>query len=108
MDTLTEIANRELTRHMGAIRSLCKVYGVHRLYVFGSVLGSDFAHDSDIDFLVEFDRSRERGAFRQFFDFKYALESVLGRPVDLVCARSMRNPFFKRSVEASKRLVYAQ
>jgi predicted nucleotidyltransferase len=42
-----------------------------------------------------------------FFGLKEGLEELFGRPVDLVSAASIRNPFFRQSVERTKALLYA-
>jgi predicted nucleotidyltransferase len=64
-------------------------------------------HDSIVDFLVELDYGKTSNAFHQYFDFKAGLEELLARPVDLVCYRSIRNPYFKREVDETKRTIYA-
>jgi len=40
------------------IIELCKKHHVKNLFVFGSVMRTDFNTDSDIDFLYEFDTSK--------------------------------------------------
>ena len=35
------------------------------------------------------------------------MEQLLQRPVDLVCAASIRNSIFRRELDATKRLIYA-
>ncbi len=102
-----DIPDSVLSARLDAIQALCRAHGVRSLHVFGSILRPDFDAESDIDFLVVFDRSQRRSAFRQFFGFKEAMERLLDRPIDLVTANSIRNPFFKRAVEESKHLVYA-
>ena len=67
----------------------------------------DFGPESDVDFLVVFDKSRRASAFLQFFEFKEGLEALLGREVDLVTYNSIRNPVFKHAVDETKLLVYA-
>ncbi len=86
---------------------LCEKYGVKELYVFGSVLREDFGQQSDIDMAVVFSRTGIAGSFDQYFDFKAELEQLLGRPVDLVCAGSVRNSVFRRELDETKRLIYA-
>ena len=83
------------------------MHAVRRLDVFGSVLSDAFSVDSDIDFLVEFDRQGYEGAFEQFMGFKEQLEALLLRPVDLVVSRPFRNPHFQQEVDQTKRLIYA-
>ncbi len=89
------------------IVGLCKKHGVKELYVFGSVLREDFGQRSDIDMAVVFSRAGVAGSFDQYFDFKMELEQLLGRPVDLVCAASIRNSVFRQELDETKRLIYA-
>ena len=72
--------------------------------MFGSAARDDFDPErSDVDFLVEFDRSHpEAMSFNTYFDFKEALERLLGRHVDLVESSAVINPYFKAEVERSK------
>lgn len=89
------------------ISSLCRKHSVKELYVFGSVLREDFGSDSDIDLAVVFSRKGVAGSFDQYFNFKTELEQLLQRPVDLVCAASVRNSIFQRELDETKRLIYA-
>jgi predicted nucleotidyltransferase len=96
-----------LKSNLDLIEVLCERYGVVKLDVFGSVLKEDFSAESDIDFLVRFKRDQQTNAFHQYFDFKEALEALLHRNVDLVCANAIRNPFFKQEVDRSRQPLYA-
>jgi hypothetical protein len=91
------------------IGELCRRFHVRRLEVFGSAArGGDFdPRRSDVDFLVEFDAGYRADAFDDYFDLKEGLESLLGRSVDLVVDRAIRNPYFRASVERSRQPVYA-
>ncbi|MBG0739249.1 nucleotidyltransferase domain-containing protein [Paeniglutamicibacter antarcticus] len=90
-----------------AIRSACQRYGVERLRVFGSVLTHRFDPEtSDVDFLVVFRPEREN-LFHDYFDLKFELERIVGRGVDLVTERSVKNPFFKASAFGSAQDIYA-
>lgn len=89
------------------IATLCTKHGVKELYVFGSMLREDFWQRSDIDMAVVFSRAGGAGSFGQYFDFKTELEQLFGLPVDLVCARSVRNSVFRRELDETKRLIYA-
>ena len=88
---------------------LCKRYHVRQLDVFGSAVSEDaFDPDrSDLDFLVEFDRSNEMNRADQYFGLWEALREVFGREVDLVTLRALRNPYFIKSVNATREVVYA-
>jgi len=97
-----------IENNLSIIRSLCKRFNIKQLFVFGSAIREDFMESSDIDFLVEFNRTGIKGSFDQYFDFKEELEHLLGREVDLVCRRSIRNPIFRQEVESSKKEIYAK
>lgn len=90
-----------------AIRGVCERFGVERLRVFGSALTDRFdSETSDIDFLVTFQPGREN-VFHDYFDLKFELEKIVGRGVDLVMERAVKNPFFKASVLATAQELYA-
>jgi uncharacterized protein len=97
-----------IEQNLSKIQSLCKRFNVKQLFVFGSANSGDFTESSDIDFLVEFNRAGIKGSFDQYFGFKEALEHLLGREVDLICRRSIRNPIFLQEVESSKKEIYAK
>ncbi len=89
------------------IVKLCREYRIKELYVFGSSADGEFGTQSDIDLAVVFNRAGVSGSFDQYFDFKLAMESLLGRPVDLVCTNSIRNRHFQQELDATKKLIYA-
>lgn len=60
---------------------------------------------SDIDFLVDF-AAGNVNLFNDYFDLKFELERITGRPVDLVDSSAIRNPFFKSSAFESARELY--
>ena len=71
---------------LDAIADACRQHQVLRMHLFGSALRDDFDPTrSDLDLLVEFQ----------------PIESV-----DLVMADAVRNPYVRRDIEASKRLIY--
>lgn len=90
------------------IAELCRQLGVRRLDLFGSAVGSSFDVDtSDVDVLVEFENGPDFDLFGSFFALKEGLESILGRPVDVVTTTSIRNPYFRQQVMATKETLYA-
>lgn len=89
-----------------AIARLCLLHGVNRLEVFGSVLREDFDADrSDVDILVEFEPS-VAASFTNFLNLKESLELLLGRSVDLVELRAIRNRRLRRYIEQSRFPIY--
>lgn len=83
-------------------------FGIRRLYAFGSVLTHQFRPDSDVDLLVEFDEtdSAPEEIGERYWKLLEALESLLGRPVDLQRNRPFQNPYFRNSLERTRRLIY--
>jgi predicted nucleotidyltransferase len=95
--------------HLPRIRTLCRRYKFHRVWVFGSATDSARFHtDSDVDFLWQMDLGMV--TTREFLDhpqiMQQALQLTLGRTVDFVPYKDFRNPYFKQAVEASKYLIY--
>lgn len=88
------------------IISLCKKHKVQKLFVFGSILTNRFNDHSDIDLIVNFNKAEISDYFENFFDFKYSLEDLLGREIDLLEEQTIKNPYLKRNVETTKTLIY--
>jgi len=96
-----------LEQHREQIAGLCRKYGVSRLELFGSAARGDFdPAQSDIDFFFEFDSDPSRLADR-FFGLSEDLERLLGRPVDLVSSRDVRNPYFLQVANRYRVTLYA-
>lgn len=85
---------------------LCKKYKVKQLFVFGSVLTDRFNENSDIDLVVDFDKENIDDYFDNYFDFKYSLENILERKVDLLEEQTIKNPYLKQSIDKTKTLIY--
>ena len=95
--------------HLDEIIRLCKEYDVARLEMFGSAVTGEFDLDrSDVDFLIEYPDGYDSGHWgSRYREFEHRLREVLGRDVDLVTMRWLRNPYLIHSIEQSKRLLYA-
>lgn len=78
-----------------------KKLGVQSLDLFGSVARDEAGPDSDVDFLVEFDRP---GGLFQLFRVQHYLEDLLGCSVDLgtqdALREHLREPAFKDAIRA--------
>lgn len=93
------------TQKDGIVR-LCQKFGVEQLDIFGSATRPDYNPErSDVDFLVNFHSGM--ADLDNYLALAGGLESLIGRPVDLVIRRAIRNPYFRESVEATRQLVYA-
>lgn len=99
--------NPDLSRHANELASLCVVYGVSSLELFGSGARRDFdREESDFDFLVEFADGHPMGAFDRYFGFKEELEQLFQRSVDLIEVRAIKNPYFQQVIEQDRVVVY--
>lgn len=88
------------------IKDLCKRHKVHKLFVFGSVLTNRFNDDSDVDLIVDFNKTEVEDYFDNYFDFKYSLQDLLGREIDLLEEQTIKNPYLKKNIDSTKMLIY--
>jgi predicted nucleotidyltransferase len=95
-----------IERNIDSLISLCKQHKVKELYIFGSILTSEFNKDSDIDMLVQFDNVDILQYADNYFDFKEKLETLLGREIDLLENQAIRNPIFRKILDRDKKIVY--
>ncbi len=90
------------------LAELCRRHHVRRLDVFGSNADDRFdAQTSDLDFLVEFPPLEPGQYAACYLGMLLGLEELLGCSVDLVTDRAVSNPYFRESVDATRREVYA-
>jgi predicted nucleotidyltransferase len=90
------------------LERVCRRHRVHRIEIFGSAAGPGFdpAH-SDLDFRVTFQELALDQYADAYFGLLEDLQSLFQRPVDLVVASAIQNPYFRQAVESTKTLVYA-
>ena len=100
--------NSEIKDKIPQLVMLCKKYRVATMYVFGSTTTDAFNESSDIDFLVSFQKDIILEEYADnYFDLMFEIEDMFGRKVDLVTENTLSNPYFIRSVEQTKQLIYA-
>lgn len=88
------------------IAALCRRFGVSRLELFGSATSGEFDWtESDLDFIVQFE-DKSAGYANRYLGFAEALERMFDRPVDLITERSVSNPYFRQSAQATRKVVY--
>ena len=95
-----------LSAHKNEINALCANHKVRSLYAFGSVLTPNFNANSDIDLIVDFKDIDIKDYADNYFDFKFSLQDILSRPVDLLEEQAIKNPYFRQVVNQTKELVY--
>jgi len=90
------------------IIKLCETHKVKSLYAFGSVLTDNFNKESDIDLIVDFSNIAVEDYADNYFDFKFSLQDIFKRPIDLLEEKAIKNPYFRKSVNQQRQLVYGQ
>jgi predicted nucleotidyltransferase len=88
------------------LAELARKWRVEELSLFGSVVNGDFREDSDVDVLVAFEKDAPWSAW-DLIHMMDELAELFGRPVDLVERDAVENPFLRRSIFATRRVVYA-
>ncbi len=89
------------------LQALCVKYDVKTMYLYGSATTDDFNDSSDIDILISFKELSVEQYTDNYFELHEKLEELFGRKVDLLTERSLSNPYFIKSVEETKHLLYA-
>ena len=97
---------RIIDRHLEDLKTLCSIYHVDKMYLFGSATNSNFNSESDIDLLVKFKKIELSDYFDNYINLKEKLKSLLGREVDLLEEQALKNPILIKSINNSKQLVY--
>ena len=88
-----------------ALARLFRSHRIRRLALFGSVLKGSDRPDSDVDFLVEFERDAVPGLLGMA-EIEAELSALLGRPVDLRTANEL-SPHFRQAVERAAEVRFA-
>jgi uncharacterized protein len=99
---------KNLEKYQKEIDKLCKIYNVKNLYAFGSVLTDKFNIQSDIDLIVDFTTMKVEDYADNYFDFKFSMQDVLNRKIDLLEEKAIKNPYFKEAVNNQKQLIYGK
>ncbi len=87
------------------IELFCQEHHIRKLSFFGSVLRDEFAPESDVDILVEFEDGHTPGF--AFFTMQDELSKILGRSVDL-CTPAFLSRYFRHEVMQSAEPAYEQ
>jgi len=99
---------RPIEQNRRALNELCERYRIARLELFGSAATGDFDSDtSDLDFLVEFLPLNPGEYADAYFGLLDSLQTLFGRPVDLVMPAAIKNPYFVESLNKTRMVLYA-
>lgn len=92
--------------YLDKIVDVCRENKVKELYAFGSVLTPSYNGESDIDLIVDFEKMSPALYADNYFRLKFALEEILGRRIDLLETRGLKNPFLTKEINNNKQLLY--
>jgi uncharacterized protein len=86
------------------IAAFCRKHHIRKLSFFGSILRDDFASQSDVDVLVEFEPGHTPGL--AFFGMQEELSEILGRQIDLN-TRNFLSRYFRDQVLSEAKELYS-
>ncbi len=95
-----------IDKYSNDIKRLCLLHKVKRLYAFGSVLTDKFSEKSDVDLMVDFEKVDITKYADNYFEFKFSLEDILKRPIDLIEEKAIKNPYFIQTINNQRKLLY--
>jgi len=95
-----------LKQHATEFLLLCKTHQVKYLYAFGSSITDHYTPDSDIDLVIEVDEPDPLNRGELLLSFWMETESLFNKKIDLLTPDSIRNPYLKKQIESTKKLIY--
>ena len=98
------IMKQETQKIISQIQRFFSNQPVERAYLFGSFSRGDETDKSDVDILVDIDKSAHIGLFK-YVAMKLDLQEILHREVDLVESDSLL-PFAQETANKDKILIY--
>ncbi len=100
--------NPLISSRLGEMEALCARFRVRKLALFGSAAAREVQRaPRDIDLLVEFEPMTPSEHATSYFGLLEELENLLQTRVDLVESGAIRNPYFRRAVDATRVELYA-
>ena len=100
--------NKLVEEKLTDIISLCKTHRVNSIALFGSAASDTMNENSDIDFLVQFaDEIDVLDYADNYFSFLDQLRALLGREIDLISKKSLKNPILIEEISSTKVELYA-
>jgi hypothetical protein len=94
----------EVTNMIPKMQQFFASQPVNRAYLFGSCSRGEETKNSDVDIMVDLDKSEPMGLFR-YVTMKLDLQDLLQREVDLVESDELL-PFAQESANRDKFLIY--
>ncbi|MDI6751498.1 MAG: nucleotidyltransferase family protein [bacterium] len=88
------LTDKEIMKALREHSDILRKYKIKKMGLFGSYVRGEQKKDSDIDFLVEF----EKPDFDNFMDLAFYLEDLLGKRVELITNGSL-SPYIQPYIE---------
>lgn len=86
---------------------LCKQHKVNKIHAFGSSITESFdPTKSDIDLVVELDIKDPIEYGETLISLWDNLERFFNRKVDLLTDAAIRNPYLRKNIASTKKLIY--
>lgn len=97
-----------LEHNREALETLCRQCRVRKLEVYGSGLDAQAFNpaQSDLDMLVEFEFLPPGHHAECYFTLLEGLQDLFQRPIDLVMAGAVRNPWFIEGIGDRREVLY--
>ena len=98
-----------IIENIDKIIEACEKHKLKYFYVFGSAArGNDFNEESDLDFLYLFDKEKILldDYADNYFDFRFGLEDLFSRNIDLLPEDMITNPFLLKTINRDKIKLY--
>ncbi|MFT4304566.1 MAG: nucleotidyltransferase family protein [Candidatus Woesearchaeota archaeon] len=95
----------EILKELEKNKSKIQALGVKKISLFGSYARNEENKNSDIDFIVEFEKGR--GLFRDYSNLLNLLKSIFKKNIDIVKKKYVREeiiPYIKKDIENEKEL----
>ena len=98
--------NAQVHLDKDALTAFCRKWRVRELSVFGSALRDDFGPESDLDFLVSFEREADWDLW-DLVTMREDLIAIARRDVDMVVKEALRNPYRRKEILSNREVIHA-
>ena len=89
------------------IIQFCQKWLILEFAVFGSVLRDDFSESSDVDVLVTLPDNSPWSLF-DWVEMIEELKDIFGREVDMIEKSGLRNPYRRKAILESMKVIYQE
>lgn len=104
---LQDLLIQRLNVSLEKIISFCQRWKIVEFGLFGSILRDDFRATSDVDVLVTFAPDDGWSLFN-LMDLQRELAAMVGRSVDLLEKRDLKNPFRRAEILKTYKVLYVE